>query len=87
MGDERAGAAEPAEHLKETWLKSLLHAGAASSPISAGPDTSLFLSVCLLTPPLTIFACMLAQSLSHVQLCDPMDSRAPGPSVPGVSQA
>ena len=86
-GDERAGPAEPADHLKETWLKSLLHTGAASSPIFAGPGTSLFLSVCLLTPPLTIFACMLAQSLTHVRLCDPMDGRAPGPSVPWVSQA
>ena len=85
--DERAGPAEPAEHLEETWLKSLLHAGAASSLIFAGPGTWSFLCFCLLTPPLTILACMLAQSLSHVRLCDPMDCRAPGPSVPGISQA
>ena len=76
-----------AEHLEETWLKSLLYAEVASSLAFSGSGTSLFLSFCLLTPPLSILACMPAQSLSHVQLCDPMDCRPPGSSVPGISQA
>ena len=31
--------------------------------------------------------CVCAQSLSHVQLCDPVDSSPPGSSVYGISQA
>ena len=36
--------------------------------------------------PQGVSACMHAQSLSHVRLCDPMDSSPPGSSVNGILQ-
>ena len=36
--------------------------------------------------PQGVSACMHAQSLSHVRLCDPMDSSPPGSSVNRISR-
>ena len=49
-------------------------------PIELVLKKYISLSVC-------VCACVHAQLLSCIQLCDPMDCSPPGSSVPGISQA